>query len=186
MSEEPKRVIVLEKLGEGIPVLLDEMIGFYRLNCMVCFDVNNHTSGVVITVHYDKETYIFEVLWDGTVTDEHRRALNDDTRRVDHAACGLALNVLRELTEYTGYLQSAIGSSIDYYLQPQDVDETLIFNGAARLEVSGILKENPETGNTVEKRYKEKLRRLQKTEHERDYIIIVEFSVPWSKMGCHE
>jgi hypothetical protein len=37
---------------------------------MVCFDVNNHTSGVVITVHYDKETYIFEVLWDGTVTNE--------------------------------------------------------------------------------------------------------------------
>lgn len=99
----------------------------------------------------------------------------------------MALNILQELTEYTGYEQSAIGTTIDYYLQRKDADDTLIFNGAARLEVSGILKENPATGNTVEKRYKEKLRRLHKEEgYERDYIIIVEFSVPWSKMGYHE
>lgn len=186
MSTEPTREIVLENLGEGIPVLLDEFVAFYRLNCMVCFDVNNHTSGVTINVHYQNEEYAFKVIWDGTVTDEHRRALNDDLKRVDFAACGLALNFLQELTDYTGYEQSAVGSTIDYYLEPKKTDDTLIFNGAARLEVSGILKENRATGNTVERRYKEKLSRLKKPNDEIDYIIIVEFSVPWSKMGCHE
>ncbi len=187
MTEEAKRIISLEKLGEGISVLLDEMVGFYRLSCMVCLDSNNHTSGVTLTVHYNKREYPFQITWDGLVTDEQRRALNDEKKCVDNAACAMALNILQEMTEYTAYEQSAIGTTIDYYLQPKDADDTLIFNGAARLEVSGILKENPATGNTVEKRYKEKLRRLHKEEgYERDYIIIVEFSVPWSKMGYHE
>ena len=75
-------------------------------------------------------------------------------------------------------------TSIDYYLQPQDVD-ALIAMEPHGLEVSGILKENPETGNTVEKRYKEKLRRLQKTEHERDYIPLSSSVFP-AKMVCHE
>lgn len=68
VTEEAKRVISLEKLGERVPILLDEMVGFYRLNCMVCLDFNNHTSGVTLTVHYDKREYPFQITWDGTVT----------------------------------------------------------------------------------------------------------------------
>lgn len=56
----------------------------------------------------------------------------------------------------------------------------MIFNNAARLEVSGILEENK--GNTVEGRIKKKINRLKPEGELSDFIIVVEFSKPWTKM----
>ena len=103
----------------------------------------------------------------------------DDKKLVDFGACAIALLLIPKLTDYRAIQQSALGTTIDYYLAPQDQNGDLIFNHAARLEVSGILKES-ET-NTVENRIKSKLRRLKESRLP-TYVIIVEFSQPWSQM----
>ena len=71
--------------------------------------------------------------------------------------------------------------TIDYYLVPKDKqDDVLIFNHAARLEVSGILRQNE--GNTVDQRLNRKIKRLKSATGMSTFIAIVEFGQPWSKM----
>lgn len=174
MSEVHK--IFLNFLGNGIP---KEAVGFYKQNCMVCLNSQGHQSGVNLPIYYGNRNEIFEILWEDEVTEELIRAYGDLRRATDNAACALALQFINKITEYTVFEQSSIGTSIDYYLTRQKED-TLIFNRAARLEVSGILKENE--GNTVEGRISSKIKRLKDDDNLPTFIIIVEFSNPWSKM----
>jgi len=174
------RKLLLESIGTGIPVIPPDAAGFYRQNCMVCFHHHGHRSGVLMRVHYREEIEAFEVAWDGEVSEQIVRSYGDKRRAVDNAACAIALLLVREMTDFTGIEQSSTGSTIDYYLVPQGQDDTLIFNRAARLEVSGILRETED--NTVEDRVRSKLRRLKPEGGLPDFIVIVEFSKPWSKM----
>ena len=81
-----------------------------------------------------------------------------------------------------GELKTApdIPDIIDYYLVKQNQGDDLIFNHAARLEVSGILTENED--NTVENRIRQKIRRLKPENDLPCLIVVVEFGRPWSKM----
>ncbi len=180
MSLKPLPVITLESLGNGIPVMQPEAVGFYKQNCMVCFHLQGHRSGVPLRVHTEDSENTFEILWNGKVTEQMLRSYADLTRATDNAACAIALLLIRELTDFTTIEQSYIGTTIDYYLAPKIQDETLIFNHSARLEVSGILKENKK--NTVQARVNRKIKRLKSENDLPSYIVVVEFSEPWSKM----
>ena len=97
--------------------------------------------------------------------------------------------LVREMTECTAVEQSVIGTAIDYWLSPQtQSDDDLIFNHAARLEVSGINCED--TSNTVERRIREKRDRLIEHTGEGNslpaLIVVVEFNRPWSKIECYQ
>lgn len=170
----------LDSLKDRIPVLTERLAGFYKENVIRCFDYHSHTIRTNLKAVYGDEI-IFEVLWiEDTVKENLERAYGDLNKATEHAACAIALLLIRELTEFTAIEQSSIGTTIDYYLIPQQGDDTLIFNHAARLEISGILEENEK--NTVDSRVKVKQKRL-KTEYDmKDFIVIVEFSKPWSIM----
>lgn len=181
MSVTPLQIpIVLESLEHGIPVIPSEAAGFYKQNCMVCLHYHKHRSGVHLNVHFEDTENNFELVWTGETTEQLMRSYADLRRATDNAACAIALLLIRELTSYTAIEQSNIGTSIDYYLAPQDQDETLIFNRTARLEVSGILNENE--NNTVETRIRSKIKRLKLDSSLPAIIVVVEFSKPWSKM----
>ena len=173
--------LTLESLSEGIPVIPDEAVGFYKHNCMVCFHQNGHGSGVKLAVDYNDTATVFEICWTGETDEQLLRAYREAGRATDNAACAVALLLVREMTEFTAIEQSVIGTTIDYYLirrQPQESD--LIFNYAARLEVSGILAENEE--NTVDDRISRKRRRLRRERDLPDLIAVVEFGRPRAKM----
>jgi hypothetical protein len=176
MNKALVKSLNLRSLGDGIPVIPIEAIGFYQQNCMICFDSQQHRSGVTLTVHHkaSSDTF-FQVLWDGDVTDDLRRAYRDLVKATEIAACAIALLIIRENTDFSAFEQAARGTTIDYYLCYKKSDE-LIFNYAARLEVSGILKED--ASNTVGNRLKEKLKRLKPGLP--CFIIVVEFSAPKS------
>jgi hypothetical protein len=175
-----RKSISIDSLSERIPVIPEDAVGFYKQNCIVCFHHNGHKSGVILTVNYNGSDFIFEIFWTGEITDQLLRAYREATRATDFAACAIALILLRELTEYTAVEQSCIGTTIDYYLIHQQHEDDLIFNHSARLEVSGILAENED--NTVERRIKQKVRRLKPESDLPDIITVVEFSKPYSKM----
>jgi len=180
MHTGPVQKFALESLSEGIPAIPDEAVGFYKQNCMVCFHKNGHKSGVNLTVSYNELSPAFEISWKGDVSEQLLHAYNDTRRATDFAACAIALILVRELTDFTAIEPSCIGTTIDYYLIPQHQAGDLIFNHAARLEVSGILTENED--NTVDNRIKQKTRRLKPEGDLPDLITVVEFSRPWSKM----
>lgn len=179
----PNITLVIESLADGIPAITASSIGFYKDNCMVCFNDQSHESGVQLRVVYnDDPDLLVAVRWDGDVTQQLIRAYGDKKKAADFAACAIALLLIRELTEFTAVEQSSIGTTVDYYLSRKDAlqDDTLIFNNTARLEVSGILQEN--SGNSVGSRFGRKIRRLKSEGDLSDFIIVVEFSDPWSKM----
>jgi hypothetical protein len=147
---------------------------------MVCFYNNGHSSGVNLSVTYNGSLTNFEIFWTDEVTEQLLKVYSDPNQATEKAAVAIALISVRELTEFTAIEQSCIGTTIDYYLTRQRQENNLIFNHAARLEVSGILTENED--NTVEGRIREKTRRLRRDGDLRDFIAVVEFSKPWSKM----
>lgn len=176
----PKRLDI-DTLSEGIPVITPEAVGFYKQNCMVCFHQNDHQKGVSLEVIFNDKTYVFIVDWKGEMTPQIISAYQDLRKATDFAACAIALLLIRELTDYIAIEQSIIGTTIDYNLiYKQDENPDLIFNHSARLEVSGILKENDK--NTVEGRLKEKQKRLKQIQGIPDLISVTEFSKPRSKM----
>ncbi|EDN70764.1 conserved hypothetical protein [Beggiatoa sp. PS] len=176
----------IASLVDGIPVIDEEAVGFYKLNCMACFQNQGHASGVKLKVTYENVAQTFqthktlEVCWSGEMTSQQQRNYADLQRATDHAACAIALLVIREMTDLTAIEQACIGTTVDYYLMPKAQNQTLLVNQAeARLEISGILCQNDY--NTVDKRIKEKLKRL-KPDKLPTFIVIVEFSTPWVKM----
>jgi len=177
------KALSLESLPETVPVVTADAAGFYRENCIVCFDCNGHRSGVRLTVDYADSQLVYTIHWLGDVTNELRRNYGDLQRATDFAACAIALLLVPELTGLTAIRQASIGTTIDYYLAPQSQDDVLLFNDTARLEVSGILKENP--SNTVDRRVKTKLRRLKPDRGLPAFVVVVEFSRPWSRMVKH-
>jgi hypothetical protein len=180
IPKHPVPVIRLESLGNGIPVIPDDAVAFYKNNCMVCFHLTGHASGVRLAVHYNGLIRQADICWTGQISQQLLMAHGDLKKATDFAACTIALMLVRELTEYTAIEQSAEGTTIDYYLTEQQPDNDLIFNRAARLEVSGILSETP--NNTVDGRIRRKTRRLKPESDLTDFIVVVEFSKPWSKM----
>jgi hypothetical protein len=180
MSTEAVHRLSLEALAAGVPVILQEAVGFYKQNCMVAFHHNGHRSGVILSVHRNDAVVRFEIRWAGETTEQLGRAYRDPIRLVDNAAWAIALLVVREMTPFTAVEQSVVGTTIDYYLARQDRSDDLIFNSIARLEVSGILTENEE--NTIDKRVAQKRRRLRREADLLDFIVVVEFGRPWSKL----
>jgi len=174
------RKLDIDSLADGIPVIDEEAVGFYKLNCMACFHNQDHASGIKLKVEYENKCQEFEVCWSGKMTSQQKKNYADLNRATDHAACAIALLLIKELTELTAIEQARIGTSVDYYLIPKTQDKNLIVNQAAgRLEISGILCQNE--NNTVDKRIKEKLKRL-KPNNLPTFIVVVEFSKPWVKI----
>lgn len=189
MPTEPT-LIPLESLLEGIPAISPNSAGFYQENCMVCLDRQGHESGVILNViDSDGSEHKFKVCWSCDVTPQLKRNFADTVQNADKAACALAMLLVREMTECTAVEQSIIGTAVDYWLSPKDeLDDDLIFNHSARLEVSGINHEEP--SNTVRRRVNSKRSRLisysGKDRSLPTLIVVVEFSRPWSKIECYQ
>jgi len=147
---------------------------------MVCFDSQGHRSGIGLEVVYRDSNEAYQVYWSGEVTRELIRAYADLVQATESAACAIALLIIQELTEFTGVEQATRGTTVDYYLAPQNRGGDLIFNRAARLEASGILEEKGT--NTVERRIKDKVKRLKREHDLPTFIAIVEFKQPWAKV----
>ena len=182
------RQLRLEDLARDIPVLTAAAAAFYQENCVVCLVEGGHQSGVALEVLFEGTSEIVNVQWQETVTPQMLRAYADKNKRVDFAACAIALLLIKAFTPYVTIEQSATGNGIDYIMQRADSDDELIFNNGAYLEVSGIGVEN--TANTIADRLQSKRRRLQRQAKSANarvadlptYICIVEFGTPQAVM----
>lgn len=149
--------------------------------CIWAFKHHGHAKGVGLRVEYKGESRALPVRWERDPGPNADKCYTDHDQVADDAACILALESIRLLTGKTGVERSAKGTRFDYYLSTSE-DDTLIFNDASFLEVSGIFGEKK--GNTVQSRRNRKINRLEKPGgpglSEQTYICIVELSTPWA------
>jgi len=180
MGSNYSRKINLGDLCEGIRNLTAARGAGFCEAAAVSLDRQGHTSGVVISVTGDFSEEI-EVSYP-VVTDKMLKSWTDDREAADDGASGIAILMMRDLTNLTVVERSVTGTGFDYWLGPEDKeDDELIFQDKVRLEVSGI---NRGSMADVRRRVEQKLTQTgQSDDWGLDaYVVVVEFGKPCSQV----
>ncbi|MDE2819247.1 MAG: hypothetical protein OXN94_03005 [Chloroflexota bacterium] len=180
MSESIR--IDLARLGDGLPGVSKRRGGEHYEAAIICLTSQSHVSGVKCKVKDLEETRSeLELRWSEQVTTQVENSWNDLEEATEKGAAGIAILVILELTEYTILRRAEKDTGIDYWLAYQrdvkDLGENVLKH-AARLEVSGILEQNP--NNTIRRRVKRKLEQSKFSDKTRlpAYVLVAEFSIP--------
>jgi hypothetical protein len=171
----------LDSLDRGIPALTSRQAGVHMEACVWCLLECGHQNGVTLTVLEGEQQSLYRLLWPEAEVDADSlaRAYNKDDGP-EHGAEAIALLLVREKTDYTAIQRSVTSTGIDYWLgYKDDVVSGQIFSPrSARLEVSGILRQN-ET-NRLKARMGRKVKQTKRSDNATFpvYIVVVEFSQP--------
>lgn len=182
LESSPCDTIYLDSLSKGIPVMRPKGAGHFIEACMVCMDSQGHSSNVKMGVKTDNTNTCFYVHWEDIVTREHYMSYGGNNQRTTElGATAIALILIREVTEFTAIQEASIGTTVDYFLTSKEIDDTYIFNNnQAYCEVRGIREEKK--GNTINQAVKKKVDRLNVPEDLPTYVVVVEFSKPFSRV----
>jgi hypothetical protein len=173
MSGRPGAVIDLDTLKLGLPGMAPELGAFYSQASRVCFYHHGHPNGVVIVVTGDFVAQ-FGVVWSEPVTSQVLNSWRDEQEMTEFGAIGVAILLMLELTPYTVIRRAVLGDGVDYWLGYRNSEAP--FQGAARLEISGILRGD---AATIRSRVRAKEQQATATSKELPaHIIVVEFSAP--------
>lgn len=178
--------LYLDSLGTGIPATSPGKALLLMETCVWCLLKQNHANGVKLkVVENDVENgekgIFFEVYWPKYLNIEAIFRSYNQEDATQFGAEAIAILLVREYTKFTVIERAVTSTGIDYWLGIKNTNKNHIFHRAARLEISGILAENP--SNTVTSRINIKLKQTQPTAHTFPvYIIVTEFSKPWVKM----
>jgi hypothetical protein len=173
--------LLLSELKKGCPGITQIWGNFLSEAVIMCFDYHKYASKTKILLD-GINTGDYEVIWLDEVSEQLRRSWQDHKEMVSFGACGIAVLLVLNFTNYTVLERARIGTGVDYWLSEKDEEDTsLPFQRAARLEVSGILKgEMP----IFKSRVKQKIEQTEPTDSTNlpAYIVVVEFSQPMAKM----
>ena len=177
MELDKARDIVLTGLSKGLPAITSEFGAVLAQAGAVCFEDQNHPRGVELKVDGTFQAK-YKVFWQD-VTDQMRRTFNDPDLATEWGACGVALLLLLDLTEYTVINTSRKGTGFDYWLGKKGNGDERLFQNKARLEISGIRKGSY---SLVRARVKQKLEQVKPSDSSLlpAYIVVVEFNTPLS------
>ena len=173
-------ILDLRDLEAGIPALTQALGQVYAEAAAVCLDNQGHQEPVVLSVRrIDRPGYILR--WP-QLTETMRRAYNDLERATELGAYGVAILLVRARTGLTAIYQSRKGPGFDYWLGPADTENQLVFQGSARLEVSGIL---CGTESQFLTRLKKKLGQMKVSDATGlpAYAVVVEFGKPQAEVA---
>jgi hypothetical protein len=143
----------------------------------VCLEDRRHVQGVILNLAGEAEA-AYPLNWQ-PVDEQQRRCHNDLQEATERGASGIAILLIERLTGLTVLERSKKRTGFDYWIGLPG-DGSLLFQGKARLEVSGILKG---TTSAVASRVKAKLAQVKPTDKEAPaYIAVVEFGSPVSQV----
>lgn len=173
-------VLDLQQLEAGIPALTEALGRVHAEAAAVCLENQGHQEPA--RLHVRKiETPKYDLRWPA-ITDAMRRAYEDLERATELGAYGVAILLVKDQTRLTAVRQSRKGTGFDYWLGPDGTDDQLVFQDAARLEVSGILSG---TDSQFLTRVKQKLKQTQPSDSSGlpAYACVVEFSRPQAEIA---
>jgi hypothetical protein len=168
--------INLEQLRENIDFIVPSMSA-YMCDCLVvCLTEEYHNTGLILNVETEDKNHAFRIEWATKMSPHLVGATRDKERTTEWAAMGIGLLLARELTEYQCAFTSQKGTGIDFFLSK---DATKM-RQEARLEISGIRKEN--LNNTIKQRLAVKKRQAEQSDFldKPVFISITEFGEPKS------
>jgi hypothetical protein len=176
---EPEKAptdLTLDSLVNGFPHLPPERGAMMAQAAVVCLDHQAHKSAVRLEVD-GAVTVSFTLLWSETITETKRLFWNDLEEATQQGAYAVAILLIRALTGYTVIERSRKGTGFDWWLGTEDN----LFQGKARLEVSGILRGTPRRINS---RIKARMGQTKQSDNLNltAYVVVVEFGTPRAKV----
>lgn len=163
----------IDQLKDGRPPGVSAAAGPYLLEaCVVAFTKNSHSTGVKLSLDGLSKSSP-TAIWDYVLPQNWEKAWGDPDDATENGACGIAFLLCEQLTNFNIIERSYKSTGFDYYLGHDKGDN--IFENAARLEVSGILK-GPERVNA---RVNQKLKQITPTDGDLPgFVAVIEFSTP--------
>lgn len=143
---------------------------------VVCLEHEAHTSAAQLSVVGDFNA-TYSVTWSEAVTEAKLRFWNDLEEATQQGAYAVAILLIRALTGYTIIERSRKGTGFDWWLGTEDN----LFQGKARLEVSGILRG---TARRINSRIKARMTQIRQSDQLAltAYVVVVEFGTPQAKV----
>lgn len=163
--EDIKNIDVIPGLSLGTAQYLCE-------NAVTCMCRLQHQSGVLLQMHGIVNRHE-KVVWTTQYTDRLNRALADQEVATEHGAACISILAALDLTPYTIVERSRKKTGVDYWLANKD---DILFQHAARLEVSGIFDAPGRVTSRINKK-KQQTEQSAATQLPA-YVSIVEFSEP--------
>jgi hypothetical protein len=171
----------LEKLSQIVKLFSPTQCDFFSENCIVAFEISNHTAGCQLAVDGDKVESL-TVSWSKQV---NKSGYKEEKKIIEHAAEAIAFLLTPRMTEFSVVEEATIGTGFDYWLGYDESHAS--YNPKnflqARLEISGIKSES--ATNTVHKRVREKKQQTNKSERLKlpAYVSVTEFASPKTYFG---
>jgi len=168
--------LALEDLSQDFPHIPPEWGAVLVQSAVLCLEGQGHKSGALLTVEGPFNA-LFRLAWSVDVTEAMRRYWNDPDEAAEQGAHALAVLMLRALTGLTVLERSRKGTGFDWWLASEDN----LFQSAARLEVSGIMRG---TAKRVNGRLKERTAQTERSDPSGliAFIAVVEFGRPSAKV----
>lgn len=150
--------------------------------CVWCLLFCSHSNGAALKVLENNQASFYALIWPENQVDIEAigRSYNQDDA-IEDGAEAVALLLSMERTKYTAVERASTKTGIDYWLGFRNRNPNEPFHRAGRLEISGIMNENPR--NKVSTRVSEKLEQTKPTDAISPvHVIVVEFSKPYATM----
>jgi hypothetical protein len=165
---------LMQQLSKGMPGL-EKAIGMVFANtAAVCLENQSHSPGVLIFV--DGTFSSNETLTWTPVTSELRDSYKDLQEATEWGASGVAIVLLEKFAGLVVLERSIKGTGFDYWMGLRGVSNQALFQGKARLEVSGILRGDEKT---LTSRVKKKRKQVgTSTTAVPAYVAVIEFGQP--------
>ena len=157
-------------------ILSSNFAGMMVECCTLCLNSQKHSSPTDLLSFKHEKNMIREALsieWTTEISSKMVATYRDENRTTDHAAMCIALLLVSRLTGFDDIETSKKGDGVDFWLSKGDN-----FDFVARLEVSGIKRENG--SNTIKNRLKIKFPQTQQSDNSNvpAFVSIIEFSKP--------
>ncbi len=163
--------INLDELLDGIGHITAAKCVCFAEAASVCLYNNQHSQPVSMTLQGDTTQQV-SVAWT-TPTESIEASHHDSQQATEDGAYGVSFLIAISQTPYTVVQQSRKGTGIDWYLGYR---EEVLFQKAARLEVSGIAKASK---NDIATRLARKRRQATRvSEGLPSYVCVVDFGGP--------
>ena len=173
-------ILYLDDLRKGNSSILPSFGSFMCDGAIFSLASQGHLSGITLQVKTDKGDTSFILIWEGDMTLQMHRTMNDDERATDYGAMCIGVFLVLQLTDYQHFITARKKTGIDFWLFKEESSDLDISKADARLEISGIRKES--RTNTCATRLKLKIEQVKKSAFtgKTVYIAITEFSNPSS------
>ena len=174
--EKDVTALTLDGLLHGFPHIPPEGGAMMAQAAVICLVHQAHRSSVRLVVD-GSFTAAFSLSWSERLTEAKRSFWNDLEEATQQGAYAVAILLIRALTGYTIIESSRKGTGFDWWLGTEDN----LFQGKARLEVSGILRG---TTRRINDRIKARMGQTRQSDNLAlaAYVVVVEFGTPRAKV----